>query len=146
MKKFNHFIIFLLVFLVLGAGTVQARTSSWQKALIVGTLLHVLLPQPQVVVTAPPPAVVYPSTPVVYPAPVVVAPSPVVVYPRTRVVYPRTHVVYPSSRVVYPSAPSHHAPRHHVAPSGNRPGGHHAPRRHAAPVYDRSHQGGRGHR
>jgi len=102
MKKMNSLIIAVVLVGVFSTAWVQAGSSSWGKALIVGTLLHVLLPPPPVVVVnpPPPPVVVHRAPVVVYP-PVVHRP-PVVVYPQVRVIRPVAPVVvYPSRHDSY---------------------------------------------
>ena len=94
MKKLSSLIIAVVLVSVFSTARVQAGSSSWEKALIVGTLLHVLLPPPVVVVNPPP---------VVMHSPVVVSP-PVVVH-RPRVVVSPSVVVCPSFRVIRPVAP-----------------------------------------
>ena len=82
MKKVSSLILAVVLISAMGTSRVQAGSSSWQKAIVVGTLLHLLVPPVVVVAPPAPPPVVYHPAPVVVSPRVVVRPSsPVVVYP-----------------------------------------------------------------
>ena len=140
MKKVSSLIVAVVLISAMGTSRVQAGSSSWQKAIVVGTLLHLLVPPVVVVAPPAPPPVVYHPAPVVVSPRVVVRPSPVVVHPRVVVrpspvvVRPRV-VVRPSSPVVVYPARSDHG-RHGFRPER-------APR---PPRYSQTpHHGGGGH-